>query len=68
MTTHSFRSLFSTVVNESNLFNLDPINASLLMCIKIEITRYKPSEILGSADEIDGVVWGGSKGLAELND
>ncbi len=38
------------------------------MCIKIEITRYKPSEILGSADEIDGVVSGRSKGLAELND
>ena len=29
MTTHGFRSLFSTVVNESNLFNLDAIECQL---------------------------------------
>ena len=29
MTTHSFRSLFSTVVNESNLFNPDAIERQL---------------------------------------
>lgn len=29
MTTHGFRSLFSTVVNESNLFNVDAIERQL---------------------------------------
>ncbi len=36
MITHGFRLLFSTVVNESNLFILMPLNVNLLMFIKTE--------------------------------
>jgi hypothetical protein len=36
MTTHGFRSLFSNVVNDSNLFNQMPLNASLPTCHRTE--------------------------------